>query len=141
MTPRSRFLTAMALALVMATGLPSASHATLDTFKEQDSAYTPKYKPIPKNPAADLVGKPAPDFAGLTSEGRTVQLADFKSKMVVMEWHNPECPFVKKHYDTSNMQRLQTYARSENTVWLTINSGSPNKQGHMTAPEAQEYYK
>lgn len=105
-----------------------------------DSGYTPEtdYKiPIPKD---IMVGKRAPDFTALSSEGQTVHLSDFKGKIIVLEWHNPECPFVKKHYESKNMQRLQAYARSEDIVWLTINSSASGRQGYMKPREAQGYY-
>lgn len=90
--------------------------------------------------AAPQVGKPAPDFTGTTIEGKTVKLSEQKDKMVVLEWHNPGCPFVKKHYDGGNMQKLQEYAKSKNIVWMTINSGAEGKQGNMTADQAKEMF-
>ncbi|MFM2382097.1 MAG: hypothetical protein RL515_84, partial [Verrucomicrobiota bacterium] len=57
--------------------------------------------------AAAEVGQPAPDFTGKTLDGKTVSLADFKGKTVVLEWYNPGCPFVKKFYDAGKMQEFQ----------------------------------
>jgi hypothetical protein len=57
---------------------------------------------------------------------------------VVLEWNNPECPFVKKHY-AGNMQRTQAAAKRDGVVWLTINSGAPGKQGHLTPEGARAY--
>lgn len=82
------------------------------------------------------VGQPAPDFTLPSCEGKTVSLSDFKGKTVVLEWTNPGCPFVKKHYDSGNMQKLQKAAADKGVVWLTICSSAPGKQGHMTATEA-----
>lgn len=82
------------------------------------------------------VGQPAPDFTLPSCEGKTVSLSDFKGKTVVLEWTNPGCPFVKKHYDSGNMQKLQKAAADKGVVWLTICSSAPGKQGHMTAAEA-----
>jgi peroxiredoxin len=87
--------------------------------------------------AAAQVGQPAPNFKLNDAEGRTVSLADYKGKTVVLEWHNPGCPYVRKHYDSGNMQKTQAAARNAGTVWLTINSGAPGKQGHMSGPEAK----
>ncbi len=84
------------------------------------------------------IGKPAPAFAATDANGKTVSLADYAGKTVVLEWHNPECPFVKKHY-TGNMQRQQKNAAGEEVVWLTINSGKAGKQGHLDGAAANAY--
>ena len=64
----------------------------------------------------------APDFALTDSTGRTVKLSDYRGKYVVLEWTNPECPFVRKHYDSGNMQGLQKEWGARDVVWLAINS-------------------
>jgi peroxiredoxin len=87
--------------------------------------------------AAPTIGRPAPDFKLNDANGRVVTLSDYKGKTVVLEWHNPGCPFVKKHYDSGNMQKAQAEARRDGVVWLTINSGAPGKQGHMNGAEAK----
>ena len=56
---------------------------------------------------------------------------------MVLEWHNPGCPFVKKHYGSGNMQKAQAAAAKDGVVWLTINSGAPGKQGHLSGAEAR----
>lgn len=85
--------------------------------------------------AADVaIGKPAPDFTLTDTNGKTVALADFKGKFVVLEWTNFDCPFVKKHYGTGNMQQLQKSYTGKGVIWLTINSSAPGKQGNY-APE------
>lgn len=86
--------------------------------------------------AAPVVGKPAPNFKLADVNGKAVTLSDFRGKTVVLEWHNPECPFVKKHYG-GNMQKTQAAATKAGVVWLTINSGAPGKQGHMSGAEAK----
>lgn len=91
--------------------------------------------------AAPTVGQPAPGFTATDSMGKTHNLSDFKGKTVVLEWHNPECPFVKKFYEPGAMQKLQADARAQGVVWLTINSGATGKQGHMTAQQANAYMK
>jgi len=53
------------------------------------------------------VGKPAPDFVGKGSDGKEYRLADDKGKFVVLQWYNRDCPFIHKHYDSGNMQKLQ----------------------------------
>ena len=72
--------------------------------------------------AAAIVGQPAPDFTLKDTSGKTVRLSDFKGKHVVLEWTNPGCPFVKKHYDSGNMPTTQKHATGQGVVWLSINS-------------------
>jgi peroxiredoxin len=87
--------------------------------------------------AAPVVGKPAPNFKLADANGKAVSLSDFRGKTVVLEWHNPGCTFVKKHYGSGNMQKAQAAAAKDGVVWLTINSGAPGKQGHMSGAEAK----
>ena len=89
--------------------------------------------------AAPVVGEQAPVFTGTDTKGVQHSLSDFSGQTVVLEWNNPECPYVKKHYDSGNMQSLQEEATEEGVVWLTVNSGAEGKQGHMTAAEADAY--
>lgn len=91
--------------------------------------------------AAQKTGAVAQDFKLTDMYGKTVQLSSFRGKTVVMEWHNPGCPFVVKHYDSGNMQKTQAAAREQGAIWLTINSGATGKQGHMNGPEAQKLAK
>ena len=84
------------------------------------------------------VGKPAPAFTVTDSNGKSHSLSDFAGKTVVLEWHNPECPFVKKHY-SGNMQHQQKDATGQEVVWLTINSGKSGKQGHLDGKAANAY--
>lgn len=81
--------------------------------------------------AAAAVGSPAPEFSGKTSEGKTVSLSDYKGKIVVLEWTNPGCPFVRKHYDGKNIQTLQKDYTAKDVIWLTLNSSAKGKQGHV----------
>ncbi len=89
--------------------------------------------------AAPVVGKPAPNFKLADANGKPVTLSDFRGKTVVLEWNNPGCPFVKKHYSSGNMQKAQAAAAKDGAVWLTINSGAPGKQGHMNGAEAKAF--
>lgn len=82
--------------------------------------------------AAATVGQPAPAFSVANTDGKTVSLADFKGKHVVLEWVNPGCPFVQKHYKPGNMQGLQKDYTAKGVVWLTVSS---------TAPDASDYKK
>jgi AhpC/TSA family len=72
--------------------------------------------------AAATVGQPAPAFSAQDTTGKTVALADFKGRHVVLEWVNPGCPFVQKHYGSANMQGTQKEAAAKGVVWLAINS-------------------
>ena len=71
--------------------------------------------------APAVVGQSAPGFTLTDTAGKPVRLADFKGKTVVLEWNNPGCPFVRKHYQ-GNMQSLQKEAAAQGVVWLAINS-------------------
>ena len=85
-------------------------------------------------------GKQAPDFT-LNSAGTkdgVVKLSTFKGKVVVLEWLNHGCPFVKKHYESGNMQKLQGMYVSKNVIWLSIVSSAPGKQGFVNADEARQ---
>jgi len=89
--------------------------------------------------AAPAVGRPAPAFSAKDTRGTTRSLAEFRGKRVVLEWHNQGCPFVAKHYDSGNMQKLQRQLTADGAVWLTVISSAPGKQGHVTAAAADEY--
>ena len=84
------------------------------------------------------VGSPAPAFSAQDSNGKTVSLADLKGKTVVLEWTNNGCPFVRKHYGSGNMQKLQAEATSQGVVWLSIASSPPGYQGHVDGKQANE---
>ena len=77
------------------------------------------------------LGEIAPDFTLVDADGTERSLAAFRGRTVVLEWTNAGCPFVRKHYDSGNMQKTQGAALAQGAVWLTINSGAPGKQGHV----------
>ena len=91
--------------------------------------------------AQAVVGQPAPAFSLPDSNGKTHALADFKGRFVVLEWWNYECPFVRKHYGSGNMQDLQRRWTGKGVVWLTINSSAPGKQGHVKGAKANALMK
>jgi len=93
--------------LVAATTLPALAHATAN------------------------VDAPAPVFTATTADGKTVNLADFKGKTVVLEWTNHDCPFVRKHYGSGNMQNQQKAATAQGVVWLQVISSAPGQQGFV----------
>lgn len=82
--------------------------------------------------AQAMVGQPAPGFTSTDTEGKPVRLADYKGKHVVLEWVNPGCPYVQKHYNSGNMPATQKDARARDVVWLAVNS---------TAVDAYDYRK
>ncbi|MBT5901878.1 MAG: redoxin domain-containing protein [Opitutaceae bacterium] len=84
---------------------------------------------VPTFAAKAKIGEKAPEFTLTDINGVTHSLPDFAGKTVVLEWVNPECPFVVKHYRSGNIPNLQSAAAAEETVWLSINSGSPGAQG------------
>jgi hypothetical protein len=86
---------------------------------------------------AATVGQPAPAFTLTDLAGVSHNLSDFKGKTVVLEWVNPECPFVVKHYEKSgNLPATQKAAVADGVVWLLINSAAPGKQGDYDAAKA-----
>jgi peroxiredoxin len=87
--------------------------------------------------AAVEVGQPAPDFTLTDITGKVHHLADYKGRIVILEWTNPGCPIVQKHYDSHNMQDTQKAAEADGVVWLTINSASyKSAQGNLDEKEA-----
>ena len=78
----------------------------------------------------------APEFTLKNEYGELISLSDFSGKTVILEWTNHECPFVKRHYETENMQSLQKEYTANDVVWLSIISSAPNKQGHVTKQES-----
>jgi len=80
--------------------------------------------------AAAKIGQPAPDFTLTDLDGKTVRLADFKGKTVVLEWFNPGCPFVQAAHKKGSLKGMAARYTSKGTVWLAINSGAAGKQGH-----------
>jgi len=89
--------------------------------------------------AAVTVGSAAPDFSLPDANGKTQTLSQHKGKTVVLEWNNPGCPFVQKHYSSGNIPKQQADATKEGVVWLTINSGASDKQGHLDNAGAQAF--
>ena len=84
---------------------------------------------------AATVGQPAPAFTAVDTSGKTVSLADFKGRHVVLEWVNPGCPYVQKHYSSANMQGTQKEAAAKGVVWLAVNS-TATEHGDYKAPAA-----
>jgi len=88
--------------------------------------------------AAARVGDAAPAFSAPSTSGGTMSLADQRGKVVVLEWTNHDCPYVRKHYESGNMQALQKETTAQGIVWLSIISSAPGEQGHVSAGQANE---
>jgi peroxiredoxin len=86
--------------------------------------------------AEPKIGAPAPAFTAVDSNGKTVNLGDFKGKTVVLEWTNDGCPYVRKHYGSGNMQALQKKWTEQGIVWLSVISSPPGEQGFADAARA-----
>lgn len=91
--------------------------------------------------AEAVPGKAAPEFKLTNAAGKEMKLADFKGKWVVLEWFNKDCPYVKKHYGSGNMQKLQKEMTAKGVTWLSVLSSAPGKQGYMDGPEATKVMK
>jgi peroxiredoxin len=97
---------------------------------------------LPQVYADAMPGQAAPDFSAPASDGKTYRLADYHAtktepgKFVVLEWYNPGCPFIRKHYDSGNMQKLQETYRNKGVIWFEIASSAPGKEGYLTKEDA-----
>jgi hypothetical protein len=85
------------------------------------------------------LGAKVPNFTLQGADRKSHSLAEYKGKFVVLEWTNPQCPFVHKFYDSGTMQKLQREETSKGVVWLRVNSGAPGHEGSQTAAEATAY--
>jgi peroxiredoxin len=91
--------------------------------------------------AQAVVGQAAPAFSATDTAGRPVTLADYKGKHVVLEWVNPGCPFVQKHYDSGNMPATQKSATSKGVVWLSVNSTAKDAGDYQSPAELSAWQK
>ncbi|WP_311223667.1 MULTISPECIES: redoxin domain-containing protein [unclassified Acidovorax] len=91
--------------------------------------------------AAATVGQPAPDFSARDATGKTVRLSDFRGKTVVLEWTNPGCPFVRKHYDSGNIPATQKSAVDQGVVWLSVNSTEKAASDYLEGPRLTGWLK
>jgi peroxiredoxin len=90
---------------------------------------------------AATAGQAAPDFTLTDTQGKQVQLSDFKGKYVVLEWTNPGCPFVRNHYNTRNMQGLQAEWSAKDVVWLSIDSSNRSSFDFVQPAKLGEWMK
>ena len=91
--------------------------------------------------ASATIGQTAPNFTLRGADGKKHSLADFKGKYVVLEWTNPQCPFVHKFYDSGTMQALQTKETAKGVAWLRINSSAAGHEGSQTVSDLAAYVK
>jgi peroxiredoxin len=88
---------------------------------------------------AAAAGQTAPDFALTDTHGKAVHLSDYRGKYVVLEWTNPDCPFVQRHYNTRNMPGLQKEWGSRDVTWLSIDSSSRDSRDFKTAAQLDSW--
>jgi peroxiredoxin len=88
--------------------------------------------------AAPEVGKAAPAFKAVDTNGAAHSLEQYRGKWVVLEWLNHDCPYVRKHYDGGAMQELQKKYAAKGVVWLSVVSSAPGKQGHFPNEKANQ---
>lgn len=87
------------------------------------------------------IGAAAPDFSVADAEGKTHKLSDFKGKYVILEWYNKDCPYVRKHYNSKNMQKIQADMKAKDITWLTVVSSKSGEQGHQKPADALANFK
>lgn len=129
------------LVVALTLSLPGLS-GTFDEMMIPERPAAPVAKAATAAPASSAAtavpsrsGSPAPDFTLLDAGGKSHALSGYRGKWVVLEWVNYDCPFVKKHYGSGNMQKHQQAARDKGVIWLSINSSAPGKQGHFEGVE------
>lgn len=91
--------------------------------------------------AAPTVGQKAPDFVAVDTSGQRHQLSDFAGRYVVLEWTNPGCPFVRKHYGSGSMPATQKAATARGAVWLAINSTERAASDYLPPAELAAWMK
>ncbi|HEX6790586.1 MAG TPA: thioredoxin family protein [Candidatus Krumholzibacteria bacterium] len=119
-------------ALVAAVVIAGAGRMTLADPPAVEKA------PAEKAATTAALNEKAPDFSLTGIDGKTYSLSSFAGKYVVLEWNNLDCPFVKKHYGSGNMQTLQKKYTDKGVVWLTICSSASGKQGYYEPAVLQE---
>ena len=88
---------------------------------------------------AAKVGQPAPDFSAPDLQGKAVKLSDYRGKYVVLEWTNPDCPYVQRHYNSGNMPELQKEFGKKDVVWLTVNSTNQSSSEFKTPQQMSKW--
>ena len=91
---------------------------------------------LPAHAAQAVPGQPAPGFSLTGADGKMHSLADYRDKIVVLEWTNPDCPYVGKHYKSGTMQALQRDMTAQGVAWLRIDSSAPDHEGYVAPKNA-----
>lgn len=121
-------ITALLIGAILLGVMPQlAAHAS-GRFTSSEPTSHPRTKGVPPGPGAR-----APNLAMTDTTGRTFNMASLRGQTVVLEWTNFECPYVARHYDSGNMQRIQRDAMAQGVTWITILSSAPGKQGYLDA--------
>jgi len=115
--------------MLMVTALPTIALAGGGGQEKRPDGPKPAEKPVPVEPKLEI-GKAAPAFELKDTDGKTVKLSDFKGKIVVLEWFNPECPVIVKQHSEGPLKDAAANATKEGVVWLAINSSAAGKDGH-----------
>lgn len=112
------------------TPAPQAAAPAAPPAEPVPAAASPTAAPAPAAPAAALaIGDAAPDFTLTDLDGKPFQLASQRGKVVVLEWFNPDCPYVKHAHKEGTLSDGAGRWQQKGVVWLAINSGAPGKQG------------
>lgn len=131
---RSRSLLLASLGALLMCSVAHAEPAAAPKASAKKAAKAPaKAAAEPAAPKTAELGKAAPDFSLPDLAGKTVKLSSFKGKTVVLEWFNPGCPFVKRSHTVGSLVGTAARHEKNGVVWLAINSGAPQKQGHDPA--------
>jgi peroxiredoxin len=94
------------------------------------SAAAPQGAVVPVAAGAHAaIGQPAPDFTLADLSGKSVSLHDYRGRVVVLEWFNPGCPFIKAAHTKGSLKGMATRREAEGIVWLAVNSSAPGKEG------------
>lgn len=117
--------------------LPAAATAPHQPEVHTAPVANPPSKPATATLSTATIGSLAPAFSLPDLDGKVVSLAKYKGKAVVLEWFNPECPFVKKAHTTGSLAGAAERQIKNGVVWLAINSGAPGRQGHGVEPNRQ----
>lgn len=129
MSPRTLPLVTLAACLV-ACAKPSEPVPTTPAPAATAQAASPSGSAHAAAPSGNpLVGKPAPDFTLTDLDGEPFKLSEQRGKIVVLEWFNPDCPFVKLNHEKGSLQGMARREMDKGTVWVSVNSGKPGKQG------------
>jgi peroxiredoxin len=94
----------------------------------------------PSQDQTPAIGAPAPDFQLTAIDGKTHSLSEFKGKTVVLEWTNPGCPVVQRHYRDGLMPGAQKEITARGVIWLAVNSTNPNHQNFKSAEGLRQIY-